>query len=350
MKKSGDYFINILLSLVVVFISILIIECIFRIFIKEVSLKSPINFPSTESNYYGLPFEFLPNGDFCKNCDFYINKLGIRNSEVAIPKPQNVFRIVVLGDSHVFGGSIYSDTIPQQLQRLLNDDNDFKKIFKKDFEVINAGIPTFNLRSVFYLYHHKIRKLSPDLVLYIFHSNDLEETIYKPVKNNNGQITFVGYPSLKYVGEPLGLFSLNIDKFLIRNLVFYRYFCFVFESLRYGSQRASYEVIHSNQLKYLDKLYYETKDDKSIFVVSALLTLNSMSTCSPDDFEKEVISLFIERVSSLKIPIIDISHTLCGTPVERLDRGDNAHFSGYANSIISRHLFIGIKELIISQN
>ncbi len=350
MKKLRFYCVNFILLIITIVISLFVIEILFRAFIKEVTIGSPVYFPSKESDYYGLPFELLPNGEKCKNCDFYFNKLGLRNYEVDVPKPGNIFRIVVLGDSHVFGGVLYSDTIPQQLQRLLNDDSDLRSFLKKDFEVINAGILTFNLRSIYYLYHHKIRQLNPDLVLYIFHTNDLEESIYKPVINNDGQTIFIGFPSQKYAGDSIGIFSEKVDKFLLRNSVFYRYICFVSESLRNKDNGSSFEVIHSHQLGFLERLYSETKEDKSLFAVSALLKLNAMSSCNPDDFEKEVMKLFTNRVFRLNIPMIDISDTLCGIPVEKLDRGDHAHFSGYANSIISKRLYSGIKNLLISND
>ncbi|MCX7959473.1 MAG: hypothetical protein N3B13_10540, partial [Deltaproteobacteria bacterium] len=223
-----------------------------------------MTFPSKESEFDGLPFELISNSNECDySCDFYINRLGLRNPEIEIQKPQRVFRIVVLGDSHVFGGKIFANTIPQLIQQHLANDSELKELVKKDFEVINAGILTFNLKAIYHLYHYKIKQLEPDLVLYVFHTNDLEKTIYKPETDNRGRTYFIAYPSLKYIGDYLNIFPAGIEKFLITNSYFYRYLSYLSEVWSDGSKSSSYNSVQVRQLTYLDRLYKETKENKS---------------------------------------------------------------------------------------
>ncbi|MGC8928069.1 MAG: hypothetical protein ACP5QK_09110 [Myxococcota bacterium] len=272
----------------------------------------------------------------------------MRNEEIEIPKPEGRFRISVIGDSHVFGGMVFENTIPKQIEIFLNNDLELKKISGKKFEVVNAGIPTFNLRSIYFFYHYKVRQLQSDILFYLFHTNDFEETIYYPSQDSSGKTFFIAYPSLKYSGDLLNLLPYNIETFLARNSYFYRYLLFVIESLKI-KEKSSYNIVHPSQLKYLDMMAAEAGEDNSLFVVSVLGTLKSMSSCNPDDFIREVTEIFISHSRKLGLYVIDISDVLCGMQIDKLDRGDHGHFSDFANNLLSRRIYEQMRRLIMEK-
>lgn len=345
-KEMRSYFLNILLLLSSILLSVSIAEVGFRIFIKDKEIKAPLYFPAKESELAGLPFELLSNGSECKSrCDFYINKLGMRNEEIEPLKSYDVFRIAVIGDSHTFGGIIFENTIPKELQKLLNNDFELKKVSGKRFEVVNAGIPTLNMKGIYYFYHYKVRQIQPDLVFYLFHTNDFEEVVYSPFRDNSGKTYFVAYPAMKYSGDFIKLLPRGIEDFMIRNSFFYRYICYVLDNMK-SDYKSRFSVVHPQQLKYLDLMFSEAKEDNSLFVVSVLGTLQSMSSCAPDDFVKGVTDLFLTHSRKLGLNIVDISEVLCGIPIEQLDRGDHGHFSDYANTLLSKRIYEQLRDII----
>ena len=96
-----------------------------------------------------------------------INSQGFRGPEVAEPKPEDVFRIIGLGDSFTFGVGVREDhTFLRRLDGLLNSDGG------KAFEVMNAGVQGYNTRDEVLYLAHRWLSFEPDLVLITFYLND----------------------------------------------------------------------------------------------------------------------------------------------------------------------------------
>lgn len=93
--------------------------------------------------------------------------------EYPIPKPKNVTRIILLGDSFVFGlGVNDSDTLSSLLESLLSN---------KSFEVINLGVGGYNpLLSVQRLERIGL-KYEPDLVILGYVNNDYEDAFISTI-------------------------------------------------------------------------------------------------------------------------------------------------------------------------
>ncbi|MFH1406924.1 MAG: hypothetical protein ABIH01_02845, partial [Candidatus Omnitrophota bacterium] len=75
----------------------------------------------------GLPYENTPNGWFIRYepvngwVKYEHNSLGMRDFERTFDKPNNVKRIVCLGDSVMYGGEVnFKDTFTQQREKRLN--------------------------------------------------------------------------------------------------------------------------------------------------------------------------------------------------------------------------------------
>jgi hypothetical protein len=91
----------------------------------------------------------------------HINSYGYRTPEFAIPKPPNTYRILNIGDSVVFGWEVrQKETYGQQLASLLNEQDDDLR-----YEVINAGVPGWNLETARNFLLQEGLSYQPDLVL-----------------------------------------------------------------------------------------------------------------------------------------------------------------------------------------
>jgi lysophospholipase L1-like esterase len=99
------------------------------------------------------------------------NSFGFREREFAIPKPENVFRIMVLGDSLTWGaGLAVEERYTNRLEKYLNER--LKGKFPKRIEVLNFGIPggpTIAERDILRTF---IDLVNPDLVIVGFCLND----------------------------------------------------------------------------------------------------------------------------------------------------------------------------------
>ena len=96
------------------------------------------------------------------------NSFGLRDREFsAVPRP-DVIRILCLGDSLTFGdGVAVEDTYPKQLEELLGQEG------KTKFEVINAGVPSYDTwQEVTYFEEWGVR-LKPHTVVIGFYANDV---------------------------------------------------------------------------------------------------------------------------------------------------------------------------------
>ena len=91
-----------------------------------------------------------------------INSFGFRGVEISKEKPENVYRIIMLGGSTLFGYGASSDetTIPGFLQKKFETtDSDFK------VEVINAGSSGAYSKTETLYVEHKLLDFDPDLII-----------------------------------------------------------------------------------------------------------------------------------------------------------------------------------------
>jgi lysophospholipase L1-like esterase len=112
-----------------------------------------------------LAFELRPGARVSAEVDYRISSAGLRNPEVALPKPPGVARIAVLGDSIAFGYWVGEEqTFARQLERMLGP----------SVQVLNFGVPGYNLDQEIEALRAKAFEYDPDLVLVAFCLNDLE--------------------------------------------------------------------------------------------------------------------------------------------------------------------------------
>ena len=92
---------------------------------------------------YEQPYpKFVPNGSYeWEGIPVTINSKGFRTEEFTTEKADGMYRVLNLGDSFVFGWEVeFEDTYGKVWEKALQADG-------MNVEVINAGIPTWNLEA-----------------------------------------------------------------------------------------------------------------------------------------------------------------------------------------------------------
>lgn len=91
----------------------------------------------------------------------------------SLEKPDGVYRIITLGDSWTYGRFVHTaNNYPERLEDLLNQTT-CENV--KKFEVINLGVPGYDLQYAVERYRVRGKKYDPDLVLWLVINNDFEE-------------------------------------------------------------------------------------------------------------------------------------------------------------------------------
>lgn len=173
------------------------------------------------SDIPGLSYELMANAKTEQG--FYsINSKGIRDREFEIPKPDGVFRIIVLGDSVTFGTEYPVEmTYPKILERLLNAESGSKL----RYEVLNAGVCSYNAVQKFILLKNKLLDYQPDMVIMQFLNDDYyRNAVFLPGNKNlnkkNGFISMGEYFSSNF--PQLFALPYPIDRLLMKHMSFYR--------------------------------------------------------------------------------------------------------------------------------
>ncbi len=143
------------------------------------------------------------------------NSLGARATyEIPYDKPEGQKRIVLIGDSFIYGLNIDdSETIASQLKKLLH----------ADWEIINLGVPGFGTDQSLLLLMQEAEKYNPDVVIYGLYQNDFSNNIalyqhetYKPMfqltENNN--IVLTNFPVSKLEKKTFKPEYTGFDKFM----------------------------------------------------------------------------------------------------------------------------------------
>jgi len=132
-------------------------------------------------------------------------------------KQENVFRIILIGDSVTQGVSMIKGNRTEDdwrygarlYQKLNSHEN-----LTKHYEVLNFAMGGYNLKQINYVFQNEALKCDPDLVIYGFFQNDINsDNLYI----NKENVTLVY--SLKVIRYVL---NLPFNKFFLKNLVSYR--------------------------------------------------------------------------------------------------------------------------------
>jgi len=143
-----------------------------------------------------------------------INNHGFRGSEISKEKPEDVYRIFMVGGSTVYG--LYSSdetAIPGYLQTSFNQVESTRKI-----EVINTGIPGYTSSDELQLIKTKLIEYDPDLLIVYDGHNDLmlqagyTHTIHHEIKYNFFEYYYKKYFSFYRTPYVFDEINKNINK------------------------------------------------------------------------------------------------------------------------------------------
>lgn len=101
------------------------------------------------------------------------NSLGFRGPEIPYDKPEDVYRILLVGDSYIEALQVdYAETIYAQLGGMLRSAQapDGRRI-----EVFGVGATGWGTVQAYLYYHHEGYKFSPDLIVHFFVMNDVAD-------------------------------------------------------------------------------------------------------------------------------------------------------------------------------
>jgi len=175
-KGLGDLWINVTLLIVTFCICLIVAEITYRIvykiplsgnLIKEDSGDHRILTFQKSTNDV-LVYEPIPNvKSKFEGKDTRINSWGMRDREYTVKKPQNAYRIAVLGDSLTYGTCLeYGERYTDILEEVWIDQSG------RNVEVLNFGVPGYSTQQEIETYRTKAAKFDPDLVIVGYCLND----------------------------------------------------------------------------------------------------------------------------------------------------------------------------------
>jgi len=257
-----------------------------------------------------------------------INSKGWRDVEHSYAKPAGTFRIVVIGDSFVFGaggveaGDRFSDLLGRSA---------------KNIEVINMGVPGYGADQEYQVLKDEALKYHPDLVLLCAFYNDFSES-FETIN-----------PS---IGRPKGYFSLDSDQLVFHPphfSVFYRLSQYSYvlgvadlalskiSGTYWQSQHREHWVMHQRQRRNTFKQIYRSADQlcrqRGIPFVLVYLP-----------FQQQTISMVIQHVMS-ELAASDGLRTLdLMDTMRQADAAQTAyfqhdiHFNEHGNQVVAQAL------------
>ena len=153
--RRSFYFLTPLIS---VLLTLLLAELAFSVF-------APVPFSLERNMYYESDpytgYRHKPDavGRYLNDVPAFANSRGQRDNEVAVPKPDGVFRIMTIGDSFTAGAGVsQDDAYPQVLERLLSTE-------EGRIEVVNTGTGGWAPFQYAQYVEHYAAAFEPDLLL-----------------------------------------------------------------------------------------------------------------------------------------------------------------------------------------
>ena len=103
------------------------------------------------------------------------NGAGLRGiRDYALGKPAGIYRIVMLGDSFLFGEGVEDDQVVSAvLERSLNDGSDSNR----NYEVLNFGVSGIGQAEELVTYHARGKIYDPDAVILFYFENDIGNNV-----------------------------------------------------------------------------------------------------------------------------------------------------------------------------
>ena len=176
-KGKNNIIKNILIPLGCIILLLILFEFSLRLFYPQQIFKHTVIEASTQifNESYYFPWELKPltktqqisvTDEF--NISINTNSLGYRDYEFTIKKPEDINRILVIGDSTTYGFGVEIDeTYAKVLEKYLNEE------INKEYSVINAGFKSGRSLDTEYLFvKNEGISLNPDVIIVGFFMGD----------------------------------------------------------------------------------------------------------------------------------------------------------------------------------
>lgn len=156
---------NFLLLICSITLSFICLEVVLRSISYTPDYKPNIGFVEPihrYSDYKGVIYELVPNSfSTAWGVPIKINSQGFRGKDIKSEKNNNIFRILVLGDSVTFGPQVEEEKIYTSLLESMLDNYSEHR----DYEVINAGVVGYSPIQEAYFLKGRGVNFKPDLVI-----------------------------------------------------------------------------------------------------------------------------------------------------------------------------------------
>lgn len=142
-------------------------------------------------------YDLIPNLDITfQRAPVHINSCGMRSPERPVRKPENTYRIALLGDSFAFGWGVrQEETFAQVLEDKLNALSEGRP----NFEVLNFGIPGYSTFQEVSKFEESGLIFQPDAVLVFFIENDFGLPFYvRDIYNPGSMLSSVSFARLTW--------------------------------------------------------------------------------------------------------------------------------------------------------
>jgi lysophospholipase L1-like esterase len=117
-----------------------------------------------------------------------VNSLSVRHGEIVVPKPQNLYRVIYLGDSIPYDDPGFVSYTREMLST------------EGSLEVINAGVPGYTTYQELAFFKNYLLQTEPDLVLLTYCLNDNHTFLHRFDQNARMLLTAEAIESLKVNG------------------------------------------------------------------------------------------------------------------------------------------------------
>lgn len=168
MRRKNHILSGILISVLTTLLLLAIMEVALRISGQKAVEQSVLYH---HSDIPGLLYEHRPDTTIIQSGILIsTNPYGMRAGNYTLPKPRNVRRIAVLGDSVTSSLDLnLSDTFPHILEQKLNE-----KQTSKQTEVLNFGVNGYGTREEAIILKSKAMAFQPDVIVVAYVLNDPE--------------------------------------------------------------------------------------------------------------------------------------------------------------------------------
>ena len=267
--------------------------------------------------YKRLPFHHYPDKEgFYYGVNVKINSLGLRDHEYSSKKPENIKRVIFLGDSFTFGWGVPLEKLySKQVEKMLN--REVRKV-----EVINMGIGNYNSIMEVELFKRKGLMLDPDAVILMYFVNDTE-----PVPHLKSKVEYVILRNSYFMAF---LFDrlVKLKTFFDKDFEWSKYYLSLYSDENSSNLDANKKAIRE---------LIEICSSKGIkLLVVNIPELRTLKTYQFDKATTHIKALAAEG----NVPFLDLLPALVGQEAESLwVSSEDPHASELANRIIAEEIY-----------